>query len=236
MIICKLNQSGQDILPAFCMGERSGRASGARIAGVMSGAPTRRERCLRAGVGVEDNMELQIVYMRPDELRPYEKNARKHAPEDVEAIKASIRELGGFNDPIGIWGPDNIIVEGHGRLIAAKEMGLERVPCIRLDHLTDEQRRAYALAHNRTAELSEWILDIREEELAAISDVDMSLFGFDVDSVDFDEGELDDDSEQSESESVVVKLTFSNYKAYKKHESDIKNFAERVNASCTIGK
>ena len=86
--------------------------------------------------------ELQIVYLRPDELKPYENNARKHAPEDVEAIKASIRELGGFNDPIGIWGPDNIIVEGHGRLIAAKEMGLERVPCIRLDHLTDEQRRA----------------------------------------------------------------------------------------------
>ena len=179
MIICKLNQSGQDILPAFCMGERSGRASGARIAGVMSGAPTRRERCLRAGVGVEDNMELQIVYMRPDELRPYEKNARKHAPEDVEAIKASIRELGGFNDPIGIWGPDNIIVEGHGRLIAAKEMGLERVPCIRLDHLTDEQRRAYALAHNRTAELSEWDEVAKNLELSGITELDMSLFGFD---------------------------------------------------------
>lgn len=73
MIICKLNQSGQDILPAFCMGGRPGRASGAWIAGVMSGAPTRRERCLRAGGGVEDNMELQIVYMRPEEALPYPK-------------------------------------------------------------------------------------------------------------------------------------------------------------------
>lgn len=125
-------------------------------------------------------MELQIVYMRPDELRPYEKNARKHAPEDVEAIKASIRELGGFNDPIGIWGPDNIIVEGHGRLIAAKELGLERVPCIRLDHLTDEQRRAYALAHNKTAELSGWDFTELEAELAELEmDFDMSEFGFD---------------------------------------------------------
>lgn len=127
-------------------------------------------------------MELQIVYMRPEELRPYEKNARKHAPEDVAAIKASIRELGGFNDPIGIWGPDNIIVEGHGRLIAAKELGLERVPCIRLDHLTDDQRRAYALAHNKTAELSEWdFAGNLEEELAAmdIAGFDMSHFGFD---------------------------------------------------------
>lgn len=127
-------------------------------------------------------MDLQIVYLRPDELRPYEHNARKHAPEDVEAIKASIRELGGFNDPIGIWGPDNIIVEGHGRLIAAKEMGLARVPCIRLDHLTDEQRRAYALAHNKTAELSEWDFAGKlEEELAAmeIAGFDMSHFGFD---------------------------------------------------------
>jgi len=126
-------------------------------------------------------MELQIVYMRPEELTPYEHNARKHAPEDVEAIKASIRELGGFNDPIGVWGPDNIIVEGHGRLIAAKEMGLERVPCIRLDHLTDEQRRAYALAHNKTAELSEWDFAGKlEEELAAmeIAGFDMAAFGF----------------------------------------------------------
>lgn len=124
--------------------------------------------------------ELKIVYLPPGDLTPYEKNAKKHASADIEAIKASIRELGGFNDPIGIWGDRNIIVEGHGRQIAAMELGLEKVPCIRLDHLTDEQRRAYALAHNKTQELADYDFSILGEELAELElDFDMSDFGFD---------------------------------------------------------
>lgn len=124
--------------------------------------------------------ELKIVYIPPGDLTPYEKNAKKHASADIEAIKASIRELGGFNDPIGIWGDRNIIVEGHGRQIAALELGLEKVPCIRLDHLTDEQRRAYALAHNKTQELADYDFSILGEELAELElDFDMSDFGFD---------------------------------------------------------
>ena len=84
------------------------------------------------------------------------KNARKHADADVSTIVKSIEEFG-FDDPIGIWGENNTIVEGHGRLIAAKKLGMKQVPVIRLDHLTDEQRRAYALAHNKTAEMSDWV-------------------------------------------------------------------------------
>lgn len=126
-------------------------------------------------------MDMQIVYIDPRRLAPYEGNARKHAPKDIEAIKASVREFG-FSDPIGIWGDDNVIVEGHGRQIAAIELGLERVPCIRLDHMTDEQRRAYALAHNKTAELSVWDFGKLEEELATleIEGLDMGAYGFDV--------------------------------------------------------
>lgn len=112
------------------------------------------------------------------ELKPAERNARRHQEKDIEAIKKSIQEFG-FNDPIGVWGPENTIVEGHGRLQAALELGLEEVPVVHLDHLTDEQRRAYALAHNRTAELSEWDLEIMDEELAGIFDIDMDAFGFD---------------------------------------------------------
>lgn len=124
--------------------------------------------------------ELQMVYLKPTELKPYAGNARQHTPNDIEAIKASIRKFG-FSDPIGIWGDDNVIVEGHGRQIAAIEMGLEEVPCIRLDHMTDDQRKAYALAHNKTAELSGWDFTQLEEELAAleIQGFDMSEFGFD---------------------------------------------------------
>ena len=112
-------------------------------------------------------MELKIEYLSPHDLRPYEHNTRKHAPDDIGQIKASI-EADGFNDPIGIWGDDNLIVEGHGRQIAAIEMGLERVPCIRLDHLTDAQRRDYAIRHNFTSDQSEFDFGRLREEVAAL--------------------------------------------------------------------
>lgn len=123
--------------------------------------------------------DLRIEYLPVGSLKPYEKNARKHESADVTAIVKSIEEFG-FDDPIGIWGEDNLIVEGHGRLLAAKQLGMETVPCIRLDHLTDEQRRAYALAHNKTAELSEWDFNILDGELGEIFNIDMSVFGFDL--------------------------------------------------------
>ena len=111
--------------------------------------------------------DLKIVYLAPDELTPYEKNTRRHSPADIEQIKTSILKVG-FDDPIGIWGEQNIVVEGHGRLIAAKELHLDKVPCIRLDHMTDAQRREYAIRHNRTQELSSWDFDKLEQEIAAL--------------------------------------------------------------------
>lgn len=128
--------------------------------------------------------ELKIVYLSPDDLRPYDRNTRQHMPADIEQIKTSILRVG-FDDPIGIWGEQNIVVEGHGRLIAAKELHLERVPCIRLDHMTDAQRREYAIRHNRTAELSSWDFDKLDEEIAAlmIAGTDMSDLKFAVKSL-----------------------------------------------------
>ena len=124
---------------------------------------------------MEERMEeLQIVYLSPHDLTPYENNARKHAQADVEQIAESIR-VDGFNDPIGIWGDNNLIVEGHGRQIAAIELGLKKVPCIRLDHLTDAQRRDYAIRHNRTTELSGWDWAQVEKECEALD-----LEGFDT--------------------------------------------------------
>ena len=132
--------------------------------------------------------KLKIEYWKLDDLQPYENNARKHGAVDIDAIVASITEFG-FNDPIGVW--HDTIVEGHGRLLAARQLGMDTVPVIRLDHLTDEQRRAYALAHNKTAELSGWDFDLLGEELTDLTDIDMSKFGFDVSS--FDEEEAKDD-------------------------------------------
>lgn len=117
-------------------------------------------------------MELKIEYISVDELKPYERNTRKHAKKDVDNIAKSIEKYG-FNDAIGIW-KDNIIIEGHGRLLAAKQLGMDKVPCVRLDHLTDQERREYAIAHNATAELSEWD-DILFDEL---SDLDLGDFDF----------------------------------------------------------
>jgi DNA modification methylase len=124
------------------------------------------------------------VYLDPHKLTPYENNTRKHTPEDIGQIKASI-EADGFNDPIGVWGENNLIVEGHGRQIAALEMGLDKVPCIRLDHMTETQRRDYAIRHNRTAELSGWDFAKLEEEIAAleIEGVDLSGLKFEFDAL-----------------------------------------------------
>ncbi len=129
--------------------------------------------------------ELRIEYIPIEELVPYEGNARKHRDKDISAIAESIRDYG-FNDPIGIW-KGNIIVEGHGRLMAAKKNGMIEVPCIRLDHMTDEQRREYALAHNKTAELSQWDADMLKLELENLPEFEMEKFGFDME--DMEEGE-----------------------------------------------
>lgn len=141
---------------------------------------------------MSSEVQLNIEYLPVNQLTPYENNARKHQQEDVGAIVESIKAFG-FDDPIGVWGEKNLIVEGHGRLMAAKQLGMKTVPVIRLDHLTDEQRRAYALAHNRTAELSAWDDAVKEMELHAITELDMSLFGFDLSALGDDDGEASED-------------------------------------------
>lgn len=137
--------------------------------------------------------ELKVEYIDIDKLKPYAKNARKHQQADVDTIKNSILEFG-MCDPIGVWGGDNTIVEGHGRLIALKQLGYKKVPCIRLDFLTDEQRRAYGLAHNKTAEMSEWNFEFLDEELNSIFDIDMTAFGFEPSEEEEPEA-IDDDYE-----------------------------------------
>ena len=140
-------------------------------------------------------MELKIEYLPIDSIHPYEKNARKHQKEDVSAIVKSIEQFG-FDDPIGIW--HDTIVEGHGRLLAAKQLGMKEVPCIRLDHLSDEERRAYGLAHNKIAELSEWDKQMLPDELGNIFNIDMSNFGFDMPDADEDEFDVEKELEQIE--------------------------------------
>ena len=120
---------------------------------------------------------MEIIKLKIGELKPYEKNAKLHTREQIEQIKASISQFG-MNDPIAVWGDENLIVEGHGRLEALKQLGYEEVECIRLDHLTDEERKAYTLAHNKLTMNTDFDFDILDAELSEIIDIDMSDFGF----------------------------------------------------------
>lgn len=122
--------------------------------------------------------ELRIVYLRPEELTPYERNAKQHPPEQIEHIANSIREFG-FRQPLVI-DADNVVVIGHGRLLAAKMLGLDKVPCTRADDLTEAQIKALRLADNKTNE-SAWDFGTLDGELKGLRlDFDMSKFGFEI--------------------------------------------------------
>jgi len=128
------------------------------------------------GVFMVDPSMVDILDI--DEIKPYEKNAKKHDEEQVQQIVNSIKAFG-MNDPIGVWGKDNICVEGHGRLLVLKQMGETKVPVIHLDNLTDEQRKAYALAHNKLTMNTGFDFSMLESELDNLSDYfDMADFGF----------------------------------------------------------
>ena len=121
---------------------------------------------------------LKIEYVDINTLKEYEKNAKLHPQEQIEQIKKSIQK---FNmiDPIGVW-KDNSIIEGNGRYKACMQLGIKEVPIIRLDHLSDEERKAYTLAHNKLTMNSDFDLDILNDELDDILNIDMSDFGFDL--------------------------------------------------------
>jgi ParB-like chromosome segregation protein Spo0J len=114
-----------------------------------------------------------------DKLKPYENNARTHSPEQVDKLRASLREFG-FVNPILI-DSDYGIIAGHGRLMAAQAEGMTEVPCVFVEHLTDAQKRAYILADNRLAELAGWNIELLQMELLDLEvNFDMSDFGFEI--------------------------------------------------------
>lgn len=111
-----------------------------------------------------------------EELIPYEKNAKKHPQYHVDQIKRSIEQFGNI-DPIAI-DENNMILEGHGRYLALKALGVSEVPVIRIYHLSAEEKKAYILAHNQLTLSTGFDLPILEEELSDIASLDMTDFGF----------------------------------------------------------
>jgi ParB-like chromosome segregation protein Spo0J len=124
------------------------------------------------------NLAHRIELWPVERLKPYDRNARTHSPEQVTKIAASLAEFG-FTNPILVDSADGIIA-GHGRLMAAKELGLADVPVIVLDHLSDAQRRAYVLADNKLAELAGWDVEILADEINWLEHdgYDLTLAGF----------------------------------------------------------
>lgn len=120
---------------------------------------------------------MEVIDKKIAELIPYAENPRKN-DQAVNAVAASIREFG-FKVPIVIDSA-GVIVAGHTRLKAALMLGLETVPCVVADDLTEDQIKAFRLADNKTAELAEWDLALLDEEIAELTDIDMSQFGFDT--------------------------------------------------------
>jgi len=125
-----------------------------------------------------------IEHLATADLIPYARNAKRHDPAQISKLCGSIREFG-FNNPVLIDSANGIIA-GHGRVLAARQLGLEKIPCIRLGHLTDTQRRAYILADNRLAEIGggwdEEMLKLELADLAAL-EVDVAEIGFETESL-----------------------------------------------------
>ena len=153
--------------------------------------------------------ELQQVEVR--DLIPYINNAKTHPEEQVIKIAASIKEFG-FNAPILVDG-DNQIIAGHGRLQAAKKIGLKAVPVVVLDHLSEAQKKAYILADNRLGEVggTEWDMELVSLELESLNelDFDIDLTGFSVDALSESSGSNNEIKEEEYNEvfNIIVKCS-----------------------------
>jgi DNA modification methylase len=142
---------------------------------------------------------MKIEQIPTDKLIPYARNAKKHDAAQVSKLAGSIREFG-FNNPVLI-DKDNGIIAGHGRVMAAQKLELKDVPCIRLGHLTDTQRRAYILADNRLAEVGGgWDEEILKLELSDLGDLDFDLDSIGFGSEDLADLDMEDEPETSDAD------------------------------------
>ena len=117
-------------------------------------------------------MQYDVEFIKVEDLHPYEKNAKKHPQKQIEHIKNSIKEFG-FRQNL-VVDKDNIVIIGHGRLEAAKQLKIKEVPCIKAEDLTEEQIKALRLADNKVAE-SEWDFGLLDAELDDIFDIQKVL-------------------------------------------------------------
>lgn len=158
---------------------------------------------------MEKNDNLKVVYKNIDEITPYKNNPRKN-DNAVEYVKNSIKDFG-FKVPVVI-DKDNIVVAGHTRLKAAKELNLDRIPCIVADDLTEGQIKAFRLADNKVSEFSEWDLSLLDSEFKELSEMNLDFnmldFGFE-DSNLFEDEENEKDNLDTEYQQLYDKTVIA---------------------------
>lgn len=148
---------------------------------------------------------MKIIKVKIEDIKPYKNNAKLHPKEQIDQIKKSILEFGN-NDPIAI-DENNIIIEGHGRYEALKQLNYEEVECIRLSHLSEEQKKAYILVHNQLTMNTGFDLDVLNAELKSIGSINMEDYDLTLtDIYDLIESNYSDGGSQSETFGVKVSL------------------------------
>lgn len=155
-------------------------------------------------------IDTKIEQVAVEKLIPYARNSRTHSDEQVAQIAASIREFG-FTNPVLIAADDTVIA-GHGRLLAARKLNLSDVPCIRLGHLTETQKRAYVIADNKLALNAGWDSELLKVELEALDAESFSatLTGFSLSEIEsmlvepnFEPGTEDDQGQLDQTEPII---------------------------------
>lgn len=165
---------------------------------------------------------MKIEQVELNKIKMYENNAKKHPQDQIEQIKKSIQEFGN-NDPIAI-DETNTIIEGHGRYLALKQLGFKKVDCIRINNLTDEQKRAYILIHNKLTMNTGFDIEKLNEELQKIVGIDMGFYDFDIyDSEEVDDLKVDAGAEKEASYSIVLTLTEEQFQAVMEASGIIEN-------------
>lgn len=172
----------------------------------------------------------QIEILDVDLLAPYANNARTHSDEQIEQIARSIREFG-WTNPVLIDQNDTIVA-GHGRVLAARRLGIHTVPCLRLEFMDEEQKRAYVLADNQLALKAGWDFSLLREELFDLKDI-----GFDIELIGFDDAELNDilsgtaDSKEQEGDTQEFSI-----RIWSKDEAEILAVKKLLGVSATAAK
>lgn len=152
-----------------------------------------------------NSTRIEVEYAQVQQLKPDANNPRKHSDRQIKALTKSIKAFG-FNIPIAV-NANNQVIAGHARLEAVKRMGMSEVPVLRLDHLSDEQAKAFLIADNRLSEMSEWngeLLAVHLKELSVLSlDFDLEATGFTMGEIDLHIEGLDHKEDQDDSPAML---------------------------------